>query len=275
MWQIDLSVSPVSRFLLSIVRFYMKYFPIPNGKGLLLRSLVIPLLGDDGKFVAYSSSGSQLYTSVREAIGVSIFLDGTFEEDELTYLRNLSTDGSTIVDVGANIGIYTIELAREVGANGMVLAFEPSPDTFSRLERNLSINEMNNVKTFQVALSDKDSTIDVFLAADPAYSSCDPDENLKTIDTCNVPCARLDTIWRDLDCPTVSVIKIDVEGMELSVLKGAELLLRMCKPVLLIEANSKEEFEEIAHWLVPFSYIYWPVKGFKKWNYLFRYENNT
>jgi FkbM family methyltransferase len=154
-------------------------------------------------------------------------------EIELSYLKNIIPRNSVTVDVGANRGLYTRELARY---SRRVYAFEPARQMADLLRRTSAAN----VEIHEVALSDSDgvATLSVPLDGDEAVhslASIEQREDAKTCATEQVRTARLDSLIKD----DVAFVKIDVEGHELHVLNGATGLLEKSKPVFLVEAEER------------------------------------
>lgn len=119
-------------------------------------------------------------------------------------------EGMIFVDVGANIGYFTVLGAQKVGQGGKVFAFEPSSKYFSRLEENIRINGFENVTAKNFALGEEEGTIQL-----SGHQICgDRDTEIEQ--------RRLDNVLRNVKGAIIS--KIDVEGMELSVLRGMEEL---------------------------------------------------
>jgi FkbM family methyltransferase len=198
-------------------------------------------------------------------------LYGLFEEAEIRYLCSKVKPESTVIDIGANVGLFTVALARKIEATGKVLSFEPLPSNISRLKQNLTRNRLNNVNIFPIALGDIDGTVLLYLANDPAYSTTTGvvAENRGTGETMVVEVARLDRIWREIGSPNVSAIKIDVDGGELAVITGAQELLANCAPLLLVEANTSKNVNELVHCLSKHGYTRIQPAGFCPWNHVF------
>ena len=160
-------------------------------------------------------------------------------ERELSYLRKVIPGGAVTVDVGANCGLYTRQLAR---LSREVHAFEPSHD-MARLLRRTSAR---NVSIHEIALSDHNGDADLFIPQGNdglvyGLASLEPRLNVTTepVVTTHVPIARLDAVVRQ----DVAFVKIDVEGHELNVLNGAVELLERCQPVFLVEAEDRHRAE--------------------------------
>jgi FkbM family methyltransferase len=224
-------------------------------RSLLYRVLLPAARANPGaSFVARLSGGGKLRLRCWEAIGYEVLLHGAFEPAESRYLSGRARVGTTAIDVGANIGLFTVPLARAVGSVGRVIAIEPDAENAARLEANLRLNRLANVLVERVAAGDRDGEGELHLANDPAFHSTVEIYAGRGIGhAVRVPVNRLDTIWTRLGRPVVSAIKIDVEGGELAVLRGAETLLRETRPALLIEANT-ERCQALTDWLALRSY---------------------
>jgi FkbM family methyltransferase len=145
--------------------------------------------------------------------------------------------GMTFVDVGANIGYFTLLAASRVGPAGRVLSFEPTPRVCQRLRENIQLNNLSNVVTVQKAIADQAGKARFF------QSSEDPEENSlfrheTGADPVDVDIATLDDeLWKH-NIREVDLLKIDAEGAELAVLKGARALLSAPnRPAIVLEVN--------------------------------------
>ncbi len=166
----------------------------------------------------------------------------TTTEPEYALLPTLVAPGNCVIDVGANIGIYTKRFAELVGKDGRVIAFEPVPETFALLTANASRLGLPNTTLMNAALSDKSA---FFAMAMPTFKSglknfyqarlvreqARPTEGFQVMTLC------LDA----LHIPQrVALVKIDVEGHEAFVLRGMADLLHRDHPTLIVETNSPE-----------------------------------
>lgn len=249
------------------LREYLRRTPPHRTRGLVEAALVgalLPLAPET--FVAPLPSGGTIELRYRERIGLSTLLNGPFESAEVDALCRHARPGTTVVDAGANVGIFTIPLAMSVGREGHVLAFEPTRDTADRLRENLRRNELSNVEVFDCALGSARTRMTLRLEDDGAFNSlADEPEGFGPTVAVN----RLDDIWEDAGRPPVSVVKIDVEGAEIEVLKGAQALLRSSQPVVLLEAADRPGREALSAWLSGMGYSRSSNPGFQPWNHLF------
>jgi FkbM family methyltransferase len=149
----------------------------------------------------------------------------------------LVSSGNQCIDVGANFGMHTLYLANLVGDSGKVWAFEPLPKNLELLRRNIGLNHFS--QRVEVVPKVASNSPDLFLRMagmdDPvAVTACLSNEtDSKTI---AVPNVRLDDMFNAKSC-NIGLIKIDVEGAEMDVLRGAEEMLKRCKPNLVIEVH--------------------------------------
>ena len=167
-------------------------------------------------------------------------LSGNFERAELQFVRKFLRPGMTVLDIGAHHGLYTLLASRCVGRGGHVYAFEPSPRERSRLRAHVWLNRCSNVKIVPLALGAQDADAELFVVRG-AQTGC----NSLRPPAVNEPTARvrvkqvtLDGFLRARGLESVDFVKMDVEGAELSVLRGAERLLRAeRRPVILAEVE--------------------------------------
>jgi FkbM family methyltransferase len=193
-----------------------------------------------------------------DAISGMLF-DGAFERDERRLVCQLLKPGMTVLDVGANAGLYTMTAARLVGRTGRVIAFEPSARERARLARHLHINRLTNVVVEPSAVGAVDGEVDLFVV-DGHETGCNslrlpPGEQVRPS---RVPVCRLDTYAAHHDLTRVDFVKIDVEGGERDALLGAEQLFRRARPFLMCEIepariapwhyDPREIFELVQSW---------------------------
>ena len=164
------------------------------------------------------------------------------ETGERAFVRRFLRPGDVFVDVGANLGLYSIIASRRVGSDGTVFAFEPDPRTHDRLLHNLRVNECRNVRPFRLALSMEDETrlMQISTAGFDAYNSFGtPVRGDGTFKETPVTCVSFDSFAaKEPLLQRARMMKVDVEGWETMVLHGAsERLSAEDAPVLLVEFN--------------------------------------
>ena len=177
-------------------------------------------------------------TFIRSPFGESVFLKAYFlykwlyEARQIQQLRPFTKNNSWIVDVGANIGFFTVIFARWLDS-GKVLALEPEPDNFRRLQGVIAGKALGGrVEARQVAAAERKGTGHLVVSQESHADHRLGDEGMPIkLDT-------LDSIWTEFGCPDVRLIKIDVQGVEYEVLLGAVELLKTCRPALYIEIDA-------------------------------------
>lgn len=168
---------------------------------------------------------------------------GTYEPHLLAAIEDLAQPGITAYDVGANIGYTTILLARCVGAEGKVFAFEPLPANLERLRANLALNGLEARVTVAPVAASRETRSAPFLVHDSGgmgkvEGSAGRDEPYR--DRITVETIDLDAFVYARGNPAPSLIKMDIEGGEVLALSGMRALLRQERPILLIELHGPE-----------------------------------
>lgn len=157
-------------------------------------------------------------------------------EPEMAVLRHLLSPGGCAIDLGANFGLYTRFLADAVGPTGVVHAVEPIPPMYEVLRSNVRRLGLSNVRTHRVAISDSTRSVVMTIPRYPAGGSNFYEARIggagKPV---LVSAARLDDLF--LDLPRVDLIKCDVEGHELAVLRGASAVMGRHRPAWLVEVS--------------------------------------
>lgn len=171
-------------------------------------------------------------------------IGGYTEAALLTWFQKNVKTGECWLDVGAHYGYTAIALSGLVGATGSVWAFEPIPETAGHLGRTARINGFDQLRVLPVALGDPESLTLIRLATVRGMA----DSTLPATDTpSTILVARLDWLWSRLSdgSSRIQGIKIDVQGMELHVLRGMSNILRSHKPVLVVELHAGVDREEV------------------------------
>lgn len=159
-------------------------------------------------------------------------------------------DSAVVWDVGAFIGYHALAFASLVGEHGRVITFEPNPHNVERIQQHLTKNPdlASRITLMTEALSDRDGEESFVFSPEPDLGSSSgshiggslaPEEQdvYETFERMVVPSVRADTLLRTGRIPTPSIIKMDVEGAELLVLKGGIEMLKVAKPLLLVEVH--------------------------------------
>ncbi len=162
--------------------------------------------------------GLTIYLNQRDqVITPSMLAQGAWEVIETSLFLDNVGRGDTVIDVGANIGYYTLLAARKVGPEGKVIAFEPDPESFSFLKRNVEANGFTNVVLEQKALSNSHGRLKLYLAVENLgdHSIFPTEEKREAIEVETLP---LDDYLPE--GASVSFIKIDTQGAEGVIVEG-------------------------------------------------------
>jgi FkbM family methyltransferase len=168
--------------------------------------------------------------SLREPVGFYLLIDGVYEREAVDFVLKSLRLGATFLDVGANIGVFTLPAARKVGATGRVIAIEPSPFVFPYLERNVAANDLSNVGLLRCAAFNRDDDRIPFYEAPADHFGMGSLGQQFSSTAVEVPTCTLDHIMVEQQIQRVDFIKIDVEGFEAKVFEGATKLLTGDQP---------------------------------------------
>lgn len=229
----------LSSLFVRAIAGYLRHTPLEKGR-FRLRRFARPRLRQlgprIGRKVLRTRYGFLMELDLQDWIPQEIYLTGVFEPGCSNLLSALLKPGDTVIDVGANIGYFTLLGASLVGNSGRVLAVEPNPEVRAQLERNLSRNGMRNVQLFDCALSDAEEELTLFIGPpdNTGISSFrTPRDSTRSITVRTIPF--------DIGFPPAqtraAMVKVDVEGAELRVLRGMRHYLARNSPDLIIELS--------------------------------------
>ena len=185
-----------------------------------------------------------MHLDVHSWVERKILCTGYFERWVDDFLTRCLKPGYVALDVGANIGCHTLVMASAVGQSGRVLAFEPNPRVFARLQANIRLNRFANVDAFPVALSHQKEQQTLFI---PGAANCN--QGLASMHRANldagceeVPVVTLtvDEVVQQQKLQRVDLLKVDVEGHEWQVFLGARETLARFRPVLVFEFSERQ-----------------------------------
>ncbi len=179
---------------------------------------------------------------------------GDWFEREMEFWRSAIQPGMTVIDVGANVGVYTFSAAVQVGASGRVLAIEPFSGCVQCLQETCRLNQCDWVTVCQGAASDYDGTARLSLQSASEMNqiiTAETDGATQTGAFEDVACFSLDSLMKQENLTQVDFLKIDAEGHELQVLLGSDRLLTEFAPVIMYEniSGSKGSNAPVANFL--------------------------
>ncbi len=172
-----------------------------------------------------------------KSIVTSVLLaSGDWFETEMELWRSWLQPGMTVIDVGANAGVYTFSAAAQVEANGKVIAIEPFPACVSYLQETCRVNQLDWVRVYGAAASDRTGNIRLAVQGASELNEVVADDvEVAAGQVVEVPCLTLDSLIENESLTSVDFLKLDAEGHELNVLQGALQLLKTFAPVILYE----------------------------------------
>ena len=201
-----------------------------------------------------------------QAIDLTIFVLGSFEPSTVAALRRYVKPGATVLDIGANIGAHTLQLARLVGPQGRVLSFEPTGFAFAKLRRNLQLNpqiagQVTALQCFLTAEDGKTLPQSVYSSWSLPRSADAHEKHLGLpMATTGARTATLDRVLAEHAADKVDLVKLDVDGFECDVLAGATNMIRRDRPTFLMEImpygllEQGANLEQLLNYLIPIGY---------------------
>lgn len=165
-----------------------------------------------------------------------MFFDGIREPQATAIVQRLVRNKMRVLDIGANIGYYTIMFSKLVGKNGEVRAVEPLDENFVLLTENIKLNNALNVMPFQLALSEKSGKSTLFVSEQSNLSSMNKNQYTKT-GSIDVQCTTLDEFIEKFCEGSVNFIKMDVEGHEYEILMPSKTIQRTKNLAMFVEIH--------------------------------------
>jgi len=192
----------------------------------------------------------------------SRYYESNYEEENYNFLQQQVKKGMHIIDIGAHIGLFSVTASQLTGTEGKVICFEPTPGTFNTLTETLRLNKCSNVTPVQAAVSEQ-SGVTTFYISD--IEACNSNSLVKNKEEKEISAHEVKLVSIDDVVATYSmrpsVIKIDVEGAELDVLKGGIQTFKSIKPILILGMHPEfikmkgDTLEAIWDLLIGCSYI--------------------
>jgi FkbM family methyltransferase len=238
---------------------------LPRGRvrTAVYRNVGRPLVTRMGSLEVPVSGGSRMLVDPSDLIGRVLAISGVWEPDVTAVFYELLSPGDVCVDVGANAGYFTLLASRLVGREGHVYALEPAPESYAALRRHIELNAVDNVTALPFAAG-RDEGRGLLHEASPGNAGSasmlpPPDSSLRGTPstTMEVPVRPVSSLVSAVDRTRVALVKIDVEGFELEVLRGLQPLLDDgLRPAIIVELNASRRAENAASFLVGFCESY-------------------
>jgi FkbM family methyltransferase len=206
----------------------------------------------------------------KDSVLSRLIYDG-FEKEETDYVVSVLKKGDVFIDIGTNIGLFSLVASKIVGDKGKVICFEPSPSTFSRLVENVQLNDFKNIDLRNIGLSDAREEMTFYISDNgyDAWNSFAPSQDNKLSSSIIVPVSTLDIELKDVDASKIKLIKIDVEGWEKFVLYGGKDFFVNFSPIVMVEFTEENTFNagysvhEIYDIMQNFGYVWYVINNGK------------
>ena len=228
--------------LRGLFRWYLSQFPLRDGKAYLYERLHGGLTPPDRYAVVRLDKGFRMKLDLADPEQLKVYFYGHYHERyEADLVQRLLSGDEVFWDVGANVGYFTLVAATALNHRGRIVAFEPGKNAYARLTENLALNPWRNIQAFPLAVTDREGEAVLHLAGDIADSSANlyqaatnPGRLRGLPDGGPGPLSSRKSIY-----PLPDLIKLDAEGAELAVLKGAQKLIAESPPLWLMEMEEK------------------------------------
>lgn len=220
-----------------MINWYTQRLPFPV-KGLKFFELLLIRSGlQKHSFLKKLEGDFTMKLCIGDHIEKYLLWYGYYEKNEMLTMQSLLNEESIVIDIGANIGYFSLMAAKKC-SKGKIYSFEPASKNFRKLEEHIHLNKLKNVIPFRCAVSDTNEKTEFYLSDsdNSGMSGLKPAENFSG-ETELVDCIRLDDAVALHNIQTINLVKIDTEGSEMKVLKGMEQIIKEQQPVLLIEVS--------------------------------------
>ena len=227
------------RLMRLVVRWYLG-LPFRPLKGLVAKVYDVYRSVNRNRTVIATIDGITYELDLNEMIDSAIYYAGCYEPQTTRAIERLCKPGMTVLDVGANVGCHTLRFAKLTGPQGKVIAFEPMSWAFAKLQRNVQLNDFDNIILERIALSNQNEDNQVVnLRCSWPLSGFD-DTQLHPIDGGYImedmtSFITLDDYVKKQAVGKIDLVKLDVDGHELKVIQGAVETLRLHKPIIIME----------------------------------------
>lgn len=184
------------------------------------------------------SNHHRLYVNLEDDSCMPLFfVGGVYEPSTTILIERLIRPGMVVVDVGANIGYFSLLAAHKVGSQGKVYAFEPHPDNYALLVKNIQANNYTNIVALQKAVSNTSGTLRLFgSSTNHGRHSIASSNVLNLANEAEVEGITLDEyVQQVVKSQQIDLLKIDVEGAEQMVIEGGRKILEAAAPTVLME----------------------------------------
>jgi len=225
--------------LYSLIASITRLYPFYSGNAKLANNAIVRRIAGSHAKTWAKTPGGEVQIFLDEYVGRTVYFTGDLDRKISWVCSRIVRPGDTVIDIGANIGVVSLLLSSLVGKTGKVHSFEPNPQLHEMFENTMRRNSATNVTLHRVALGAGRSTLSLSYPLDNfGGGSLIARQVLANTKTVDVPVVPLSDALRDEDLSSLKLIKIDVEGFEPEVLRGASDILDKVRPnAILFELN--------------------------------------
>lgn len=238
-----MTLNPTRSLLHGVARLFraLPYVPGKLRVGRVLNDVLIHQF-EEGVVQFRTRQGAEMRIDLRSKAEWRAYWTGRYDDDEIRLLLKLIDRRGTVLDVGAQVGFYTVGFARGLN-DGIVHSFEPVGANFARLTENVRSNSLQNVKLYNIALGNKHSASEFRVEKKGVASTGNAFEvrgDVKQIDqeSEEVQFKKLDAIAEEVPIEECSLVKVDIEGGEVGFLRGGTHFLQKERPYIYGEFNA-------------------------------------
>jgi len=259
----------LSRMALSSIRLASRAWPFPFGKDFTSYvgafATKVGLLGSEWYEF---QPGLWMRLNMRDLVQQTILLEGVWDPSLTKFIQSNLSSGDVFVDVGAHVGYFTLLASRRVGPSGTVLAIEPNPFALDQLRQNVERNDLRNVLVVPTACGASRGAVKLYLHSESnsSMASMYPGEATAS-SAVEVPCTKLDELCQQRGVQRMKLVKVDVEGAELFVLRGMTRIMREMRPGIVLELHPQlledvgTPLDAVMALLREFDYVLEPLGG--------------
>ena len=233
----------MKKILRIIFRQIFRFYKREHGKYTILQKFFFPYLADKyhKKDVIKVAGRFRMLLDTNEYLQAQLYLFNAYEPETISFIENVVSKDNVTIDIGANVGYISLVLADLVGKNGKVYSFEAEPNNYEVLGMNKNLNDYNQIIAYNKAISEKTGVLKLYYSKDNnqgGHSTIFMEEYL-TKNYVEIEALNLDLFADNEKLKNINLIKIDVEGAEMEVLKGFPNIMKNFKPLLIVEMNNQ------------------------------------
>ena len=218
----------------SVVSFITRKYPFFSGCGTIANSHLMDVIAPPLPDLVWARSvGGEVLVPLDDLVGRALYFFGDLDPKVTWVIRRLLDPGDIALDIGANLGFLSLFMAKVVGAHGTVHAFEPNPVLCNILKQTFARNHGSNIRLHPVALGASTGEMELRVPRNNLGAASLVRQTSDLVDAHTVRVVGLDDLVAQESIARASFVKLDVEGFELEVLKGAQKLFSNCRPSIL------------------------------------------